>query len=158
MHSRFSHASYSEADLKAVYLFRFAFLISWPDRYQALNKYNYCAYKRSETAERLEQLIQTKSERARFYLLDNLENNTNCHLIFINTDDPNIVQALQANNPNSLLVGNSKDFIRHGGMIAFIKNDNRIKPLISRKNVAKAPFQLRAQLLQVSEIWEDSAL
>lgn len=157
-HSRLSYAAYSDADLKAVYLFRFALLINWPDRYQSLGKFNYCAYKRSETSQRLQQITQAKAERARFYLLDDLDHRTNCHVIFINTDDPNTVQTLRTNNPNSLIVGNGKDFIRHGGMVAFIKNDNRIKPLISLRNVADAPFQIRAPLLQVSEIWEDSPL
>ncbi|EED27100.1 valyl-tRNA synthetase [Vibrio sp. 16] len=76
--------------------------------------------------------------------------------MFIENGDEAIIANLHVRYPNALLVGNGVEFVANGGMVAFIKVRNRIRPLISRQNVEKSRVQIRSQLLEVSEIYEEA--
>lgn len=141
-------------DLKAVYLFRFAFLTTWGE-YAPINKqFNFCSESTLDISNTLQQLIEKKPTQARYipYLTTNDLDKKNCHIIYLSTQNPQIIHQFKTSQPHALLIGEGQPFISSGGMIAFIKVNNRIKPLINLDNIKPTGLFIRSQLLSVSEI------
>ena len=75
-----------------------------------------------------------------------------CHILYIESASAALISQLKSQFPHALLIGNGMQFINLGGMIAFIRVNNRIKPLISTAHVKQSGINLRSQLLSVAEI------
>ncbi|EGQ9932507.1 YfiR family protein [Vibrio vulnificus] len=146
---------YSDEDLKAVYLYRFASLADWQSTPLAQQKTRYCGEFNSVIAERLKAIVETQPEAATFSYLEEVDPQESCHLVFVESNPQTVLPTLQLRYPHALLVGNGEKFVRLGGMIAFIKVNNRILPLISRKHVEPSQIRLRAQLLSIAQLFEE---
>tara|TARA_Y100001956_G_scaffold82794_1_gene105665 strand:+ start:4745 stop:5275 length:531 start_codon:yes stop_codon:yes gene_type:complete len=151
-----ANANVGDVDLKAVYLFRFALLADWQESGIATDHIDYCVAQTSDVAIRLEAIVAAKPKTARFHKLFDDVHPEVCHILFVEHGDAAFIADLHVQYPHALLVGNGVDFVASGGMIAFIKVRNRIRPLVSRKNVEKTNILLRSQLLEVSEIYEET--
>ncbi|KHD24049.1 hypothetical protein NM09_16225 [Vibrio caribbeanicus] len=151
-----AQAKVDDVDLKAVYLFRFALLSDWNQTDIATDHIDYCVAQQSDVGLRLEAIVATKPDMARFHDMLSGVAPSVCHILFIENGDEAIIANLHVRYPNALLVGNGVEFVANGGMVAFIKVRNRIRPLISRQNVEKSRVQIRSQLLEVSEIYEET--
>lgn len=145
-----------DIDLKAVYLFRFALLADWQKTAVVTDRIDYCVAQGGDVALRLEAIVAAKPNMARFHKLFEGAHPTACHILYIEQGEAALIAELHGQYPHALLVGNGVDFVASGGMIAFIKVRNRIRPLISRKNVERTNILLRSQLLEVSEIYEET--
>lgn len=145
-------------NLKAVYIFRFAFLTTWGEFIPENNQFNFCAPSSSDVSNTLQVLIKKKIPQASFMSYSSIKElqNKRCHLIYLTTQNPNDIKQAQMAQPHALLIGEGESFIDAGGMIAFIKINNRIKPLISLKHLAPTGLSLRSQLLSVSKIANDN--
>ena len=141
-------------DLKAVYLFRFAFLTTWGEFTPANKQFNFCSAAELDTSHTLQALIENKPVQARFTPYSSIKEleTENCHIIYLSTHNPSVIKQFKITQPHALLIGDGKSFIKSGGMIAFIKVNNRIKPLINLNNIKPTGLSLRSQLLSVSEI------
>ncbi|OCH16709.1 MULTISPECIES: YfiR family protein [unclassified Aliivibrio] len=144
-------------NLKAVYLFRFAFLTTWGAFAPSNQKFNFCSEASSDISNTLRALINKKPAQATFIPYSSISDiqPNSCHVIYLSTQDPIMIKQFQTSQPHALLVGDGESFIHSGGMIAFIKINNRIKPLISLKHIAPTGLSLRSQLLSVSNIAND---
>ncbi|MGR5236648.1 YfiR family protein [Vibrio alfacsensis] len=151
-------AKVDDVDLKAVYLFRFALLADWQNTPVDLKHIAYCVVKNTEVSASLESIVAKKTDMARFYHLGKGQRPSVCHILYIEHSDDAKISLLKEQFPHALLVGNGKEFVRNGGMIAFIKVRNRIRPLISRKNVEQTKVLLRSQLLAVSELVKEERI
>ncbi|WP_244225190.1 YfiR family protein [Vibrio aquaticus] len=142
-----------DEDLKAVYLFRFALLADWSGTGINSEYIEYCVTSNSEVTKRLQSIVESKSDLARFHLLLSGHSAETCHILFVEQANVGQIVQLKQQYPHALLVGDGVDFIASGGMIAFIKVRNRIRPLIARANVRQTGVRLRSQLLEVSELY-----
>ena len=154
-----ANAEYADEDLMAVYLYRFAFLSDWQETGLAATPIEFCVTEESEVALRLKSIVLSKpdvatyanlADVATYANLADVSSNTNCHILYINDAKKGQVAQLKLDYPHALLVGSGAIFIQYGGMIAFVKVNNRIKPMISRENVAPSLIKLRAQLLSIA--------
>ncbi|WP_407334416.1 YfiR family protein [Enterovibrio sp. 27052020O] len=147
---------FRDEDLKAVYLFRFAFLTDWKDRQPQNGRYEFCADGKSAVSQRLQDVVAQKPEQAIFRdiaLEDDIE--LGCHIVYTTENEEQRIGALRSRFPDALIVGEGKSFTAAGGMVAFIKVNNRVKPLVNRKNLLGVPFTLRSQLLSIAVIDEE---
>ncbi|WP_244204685.1 YfiR family protein [Vibrio rhodolitus] len=150
-------AKVDDADLKAVYLFRFALLADWQNTGVSSEHIEYCVTDINEISLRLEAIIASKPQMARFFLLSEGGDPQVCHILFTSQSDADNNEQLRQQYPHALLVGDGVDFVKNGGMIAFVKVRNRIRPLIARANVEQSQVLLRSQLLEVSELYKAEA-
>ncbi|WP_162674451.1 YfiR family protein [Vibrio variabilis] len=149
-------AAVSDDQLKAVYLYRFPMLADWPTA--ATGKVtHYCITRESSIGDYLSQIIASKSSSARFVDLSQSDKSQTeiCHILYVDGQDREHVVELAKRYPYALTIGTGVQFVSLGGMLAFIKVNNRIKPLISQHNVEKSGVRLRAQLLAISELAEE---
>lgn len=152
--SQAAAAKVDDVDLKAVYLFRFALLADWQNTGVESDYLEYCATEIDDISLRLEAIVASKAQMARFFLLSEASEAQVCHILYTKTEDAEAIERLRQQFPHALLVGEGVDFVANGGMIAFVKVRNRIRPLVSRSNVEQSQVLLRSQLLEVSEIYE----
>lgn len=146
--------SIQDHNLKAVYLFRFVLLTNWGEFKPQDNKYHLCTQGSSKVTEALNQLVIKQQNRANVISFKSIEKIavSSCHLIYTTTQKPKLLAHLKTLYPHALLIGESAAFIHAGGSIAFIKENNRIKPLISLNNLVPTGLSLRSQLLSVSDL------
>ncbi|KII76507.1 YfiR family protein [Vibrio renipiscarius] len=149
----FSHgvlAKYGDEDLMAVYLYRFALMSDWQETGVATSPLEFCVTESSDVADRLEKIVLSKPEMATYNNIAQNPISEICHVLYVGDTNEAQIAQLKMDYPHALLVGSGKAFIQCGGMIAFVKVNNRIKPMISRKNVASSQIKLRSQLLSIA--------
>lgn len=73
-----------------------------------------------------------------------------CHILFINTAHP--AEAIRAlGNRNILLVGDSDNFIRSGGVIRFLLEKGKIRLEINMSAARRANLNISSKLLRVAK-------
>ncbi|MBE1273709.1 YfiR family protein [Enterovibrio baiacu] len=144
---------FQDEDLKAVYLYRFAFLVNWRDMQPADGRYDFCVYGDSSVSRRLQDIANTKPEQVHYHdIKASASSEARCQIIYTPERAEEHIRTLHNRYPNALIVGEGKRFSKAGGMISFIKVNNRVKLLINRKNIQGMPFTLRSQLLSIAVI------
>ncbi|GMQ48760.1 YfiR family protein [Vibrio sp. 10N] len=146
----------NDDQLKAVYLYRFPMLADWSSEVSS-DVTQYCITRPSEVGNFLSQIITTKSASALFMDLSQSDkaNSAICHILYVDWQDHHNISELSKQYPYALTIGTGVQFVSLGGMLAFIKVNNRIKPLVSQQNIEKSGVRLRAQLLAISELAEE---
>ncbi|MCC4798232.1 hypothetical protein BCT30_14540 [Enterovibrio norvegicus] len=144
---------FQDEDLKAVYLYRFAFLVNWRDMQPADGRYDFCVYGDSSVSRRLQDIANSKPEQVQYHNIKvSGSSQEPCQIIYTPERAKEHIRTLHNQYPDALIVGEGKRFSRAGGMISFIKVNNRVKLLINRKNIQGMPFTLRSQLLSIAVI------
>lgn len=153
--SAFSSA-FQDADLKAVYLYRIAPMIEWRSNVRHLSKTYFCIDVTNAVSDKLKLLIDEKMDDAVLAIIDDSAVNSDiCQIVYTRSINQDFISDLRQRYPASLLVGDGWEFIHAGGMIAFIKVNNRIRPLVSMKNLEGLPLSLSAQFLEIAMIYEE---
>jgi len=79
----------------------------------------------------------------------------NCHILFINSPDPEKVREnLLAINRYTLTVSDADNFMRVGGIIRFITVNNKIRLQVNPDAARAAEVIISSKLLRVSEIFD----
>ncbi|WP_043991545.1 YfiR family protein [Vibrio sp. AND4] len=148
-------AHYDDADLKAVYLYRFALLADWVKTSQSISLMEYCVTQSDAVAEHLKRIVARRQQLSGFFDLSRGAEPNTCHILYAPNAETIQIEELKKSFPHSLLIGNGERFVLMGGMVAFVKENNRIRPMVSRSHIAPTGIQLRAQLLSISILAED---
>ncbi|MDD1793658.1 YfiR family protein [Enterovibrio sp. ZSDZ42] len=148
-------SDFRDEDLKAVYLYRFAFLIDWKTLQPTSGRYAFCSDSDNEVSLRLKDVVARKPDQASFTAItQQSETDINCHIVYTANTSAQHISTLRTQFPDALVVGEGNEFTANGGMAAFVKMNNRVRPLINLNNLQYAPFSLRSQLLSISIIEE----
>lgn len=74
-----------------------------------------------------------------------------CHLLFINL--PNAAEAVkELNQAGMLTVGDAANFARHGGMIGFYVENNKIRLQINSRTAKAANLTISSKLLRLAAV------
>ncbi len=155
--SRVSAQRSLEYEVKAAYLYNIVNFVTWPpDAFQsATDPVRVCIYGSDPFGPLLDRSIQGTVAGQRpmqAVRVDDAESLTKCHLIFLpsgNTD--RIDQAVRTSGQLPILtVGESPDFLRRGGMIAFVIDGGRVRFDINQTAASSHGLTLSSRLLQVA--------
>lgn len=153
-----------EYQLKAVFLFNFTQFVDWPasafenDQAPVVigvmgeNPFgNYLA--RTVSGEK----INGHPMAVQYY--KNEEEIKSCHILFVNIrETKRLEEALEAvEGKNILTVGDDPDFLKQGGMIRFVMNNNKIKLQINMEACKESKMVLSSKLLRLAEIVKNPA-
>ncbi|WP_459991255.1 YfiR family protein [Methylosoma difficile] len=161
----FSQQSYAEDaktveyKIKAAYIYNFTKFITWLD--DGLPEFNLCVLGVDPFGETIVPIEQrTVAERPiriqrypSFTKFFNSGTKAHCHIIFISAaiGNPLFIKNVE----NTLVIGDSPNFAEKGGMIGFVKNNNKIKLQINLDAVKRGGLKVSAKLLEVAEIVKD---
>ncbi|CAD6882008.1 hypothetical protein [Methylomonas albis] len=147
---------YNETELKAAYLYNFAYFVTWP----ATNKeFLFCSYANSPVTGTLAQLIEGEqvNEQPIQLIIDPVPAQLHeCQVIYIPAQQERILAAtLEFVRPFPVLtVSDIADFEHRGGMIRLANDGPRIQPVIQLKNVTRTGLAVSSKLLRSSRILE----
>jgi YfiR/HmsC-like len=155
-----SHAQSNSAEyqLKAAFIFHFAQLVDWPA--DSLGPGNrplvFCTVGENVLPGVLEKTVQGKQIGSRSLEVRHLQENENprgCHLLFIAGRDKKRAAAILAglNSAPVLTVGETDDFVQHGGMIGFSFLENKIRFDINLNAAQRANLKISARLLLLAK-------
>lgn len=78
-----------------------------------------------------------------------------CHILFLNYKDPEkLKEALLQAGRNTLTVSDADGFMRMGGMIRFVTENNKIRLQVCPDAAKSAELQISSKLLRVAEIYD----
>jgi len=152
-----------EYKLKAALLFKLTKFVEWPKQ-NSLRKdgsFGICILGRDDFGSLLDALQKRYVNNApisihRFMQSEGI--NGNCQLIFISDSKRSYLASIintLADKP-VLTIGESKKFAAQGGMIQFVRNENRIGFKINVDHVHASGLKIAAPLLELATIVDDN--
>lgn len=141
-----------EYQLKTAYLLHFAELAEWPN----INLVSICLQGSSPIRNYLPilegQQIDGRAVHVEFIERSGREN---CQILFLSDNSALTIALMEdAKRNHILLVSDSENFARSGGMVQFALRDNKLKLIVNLAAVKEAGLKLSSKLLRMAEILE----
>jgi hypothetical protein len=151
--SPFSYADTAPIDefkIKAGYLFNFTKFITWSD--EESETFNICILGNDPFGATIDPIEQQSAfnHPIKLFRLATVNKELHCHIVYVGAGVNAKSAGLNANN--SLTVGEDSSFITQGGMIAFVKRQDKIKLQINLKLLQQRSLKISAKLLEVAEV------
>lgn len=85
---------------------------------------------------------------------ETMEDVTSCHILFVNITEKNVLREYLHNmaDRSVLTVGDTDHFIRDGGMVRFVPDNNKIRMQINVTAARDAGLTISSKLLRLAEI------
>jgi hypothetical protein len=151
-HAYADTSSIEEYKIKAGYIFNFTKFITWPEENNT-ETFNICIVGNDPFGDSINGIEQHSAfnRPIKLFRLTALNKDSHCHIVYIGAGG-NAKSALL--NKNILTVGEETAFITQCGMIAFVKQQDKIKLQINQKLLQQSGLKVSAKLLEVSELIE----
>lgn len=147
-----------ESRIKAAFLFNFCSFVTWPDTpsEKADAPIVFCVMGLDPFKGGLDTLVGKKirGRPLEIRYISNSETIVPCHLLFIGKIHQKELAEIMAkvkSNP-ILTVGDMEDFAEHGGIITFVRIDNKIRFAINPTAAEAAGLKISSQLLKLAII------
>ncbi|MBK1723990.1 YfiR family protein [Thiocystis violacea] len=145
-----------ENELAAAYLYNFSKFVHWPSSAMRdpAAPLVLCVYGRTPAGESIGALDGklAQGHRIRIDRLSRGDALTRCHIVYVSASESPYLNPLLrtlANRP-ALTVSEIPGFAAAGGMIGFVKEDNRLRFEINRGSAEAAGLSLSSQLLKLA--------
>jgi hypothetical protein len=146
--------SAEEYRVKAAFLFHFAQLVDWPADGPANDKepFTLCTLGKDVFGGDLESTLQGKEIGTRPLRIRHLREGQEvrgCQVLFLGVSDRKQVAPLLAplKDETILTVGDSDDFVRQGGMIGFLMDNDKVRFDINLQAAGRAKLKISSRLL-----------
>ena len=149
--------STAEDDIKATFLYNFARFVDWPSAIERRpgGKFRICTVADAAFDRALDRIITGESVRGRAierYRPGNPDDARTCQILFIGRTHMDAAGAFVAAVRTSpvLVVGETPNFVRRGGHIGFVIDDNRVKFDANPQAASRAGLSVSSKLLRVA--------
>jgi len=151
-------ASFTEYQVKALFLFNFAKYVEWPAEAFASTTSPIVigVVGDNKFGDQLKKAVDGKSIGGRPLLFRQIEKDdemAGCHIVFVSASEtkrlPDILERLKAKPV--LTVSEIERFVEQGGVIGFVKRQDRIRLEIDLDAAQRARLQLSSKLLSVAD-------
>jgi len=152
-HSLCADDSSVEYKIKAGYLYNFTKFITWPE--DKAGTFNLCIAGDDPFGALIDPIEQRLVVRRpiklfRFASLTGIDKKIHCHILYVSSSNKESLAVRSFDN--TLVVGESGNFIDSGGMIGFINNQGKIKLQINLKAIKQGDLKISAKLLEVAVV------
>lgn len=149
-----------EYKVKAAFFYHFANFVDWPaSTFKATNGHlRICVMGKDPFGESLDATLSNKSVGDHpFEIRRNPAANQlrHCHLLYLPSSGSSKLQALQHRiaNEDVLTVGETRDFMRQGGMVQFFVDNQKIRFAINTNVVNQTNLKVSSKLLRLAKIY-----
>jgi uncharacterized protein DUF4154 len=147
---------FRESDIKAAYIYNFLHFIEWPTNNNS--PLNICIYGSNESAVASFDSMPTSTKTGKLLNVIFIKTSEKspafdiCQTIFINkTSTKNTQSILDIARSNHILtIGESKNFIKQGGMINFFIANEKIGFNINEVELKKSDLKISSQILRLA--------
>ncbi|MCX7066854.1 MAG: YfiR family protein [Methylococcales bacterium] len=143
-------APVDEYKIKVGYLFNFTKFITWTE--ETTETFNICILGNDPFGEIIDPIEQRTAFNLpiKLFRLTVMDKAVHCHIVYVGSNVS--AKTLAASSKNTLTVGEEPEFISQGGMIAFVKRQDKIKLQVNLKLLQQSGLKISAKLLEVVEI------
>ncbi len=142
-----------EYDVKAAFLLNFTKFVEWPPSAFASPDapLTICILGDDPFGRAIDQLVEGEFVNRHRIAVERIRTDQpkSCQVLFVGNNG-SIPTAFSAANPAVLTVGDGTDFLRQGGVIAFVVDNRRVRFDISLKAATNAGLKLSSKLLTVA--------
>ena len=148
-----------ENDVKAAFLYNFTKFVEWPAPAQPDEPFRVCALADTAFVAALDRTIADESVRGRRLVREeirSLDDVRRCAILYIGTayvDESRPFVAAARDLP-VLTVGEGPHFVKQGGAIAFVLENNRVRFDISLRAIQRSGLKASSKLLRVARAVE----
>lgn len=143
-------APVDEYKIKAGYLFNFTKFITWSE--QSTETFNICILGDDPFNDAIDPIEQRLAfnRPIKLFRLTTMNKEPHCHIVYVSAGVN--AKSLKLTNKNVLTVGEEPSFIGQGGMVAFVKHQDKVKLQINLSCLQQSGLKISAKLLEVVEI------
>jgi len=147
--------------IKAAYIYKFTHFVTWPALSLASNgEFNICVLGDDPVINELQPLNMTlrKSYLIRVDHLQSVSRIPGCNILYISDSEQARLHSILEflfNRP-ILTISDMPGFVRKGGMIGFVRIDNRIRVEINRDSARQVGIDFSAKLLEIASMVLDA--
>lgn len=149
-----------EYRLKAAYLYKFGTYVKWPKKAfrNADSPFVIGILGPNPVGEDLRKIASVKSIDGRPIQVRNWQQANqirDCHILFMSRAVPNKTQqaTIKAlSRRHILFVGETKDFLKNGGVVDFVVQQNRVRIYISQPAYKREKLDVSAHLLRIATV------
>jgi len=144
-----------EYQVKAAFLLNFTKFVEWPPASFANSSapISICILGEDPFGRALDQVVEGEAvdeHKLTIHRIRQQPEHGACHVLFVDSKRKDIAQTLTEVEPGVLTVGEGEEFLRNGGIIAFVIDNRRVRFDINQGAAAKAELKLNAKLLSVA--------
>jgi hypothetical protein len=150
-----------EYQIKAVFLFNFTQFVEWPEAAFPTpdGPFVIGIIGRDPFGTYLQETVQGEKMQGHPLVVKRIQSPdeaVNCHILFVNASDKADIQLIveKARDKPVLTVGDAPNFAAQGGMIRFLKEDNKIRIQINLEATRQANVMISSKLLNLADIVE----
>lgn len=137
-------AKYKSYEIKAVYLYKIANFVKWPDE-ENRSQLNFCFRGNLDVQRTFLKL--TEKKRIRGLQLTLGESERQCDLIFISDR----FSSDQFSNAQ-LVIGDKKGFVKKGGFMELSQRKGKIHPVINSSKVKQSDLKISSKLMKIATL------
>ena len=142
-----------EYKIKAGYLYNFTKFITWPA--DNAETFNLCILGNDPFGELIDPIEQRSVmgrsiKLFRFDSFKSADTQPHCHILYVSSSIKDTLAHRDVDN--TLVVGESSEFIAQGGMIGFVNKQGKIKLQINLKTIKQGGLKVSAKLLEVADL------
>ena len=143
--TNFAHAQGRVQKVKAVFLFKFASYITWPNGNDNLTL---CTYGGNPFGELLRKISTLQKKRITVEHIQSGQSPSHCHIVYVapSVSTPNIEEK------SILAVSDKKGFAQNGGAIEIRAGSERVGLIINTIELDKAGLKASSRLLDLAEL------
>ncbi|HYZ86419.1 MAG TPA: YfiR family protein [Bryobacteraceae bacterium] len=145
--------SASEYEVKAAFLLNFTRFVEWDSIDLPPNApLSICILGEDPFGRTLDDAVQGEQVGEHKISVQRIkpDDETTCHLVFVSRSQKDTAKLLSKFPSGVLTVGEGTEFLKHGGMIAFVLENRRVRFDISMPAVRGAGLRLSSRLLTVA--------
>lgn len=146
-----------EYDLKAAFLFNFAKFVEWPATAFSGERspLAICVYGEDPFGRALDMVVQGERVGERSLLVqrpDSVDDLGECHVLFISRSEKGRLRDVmtEVEGKPVLTVADTDGFLRAGGVINFILEDNKVRFLIDQEAAGHSGLQISSKLMRLA--------
>lgn len=149
----------SEYQVKAAFLYNFSKFVEWPGETLDGNTIpmRLCVLNDPSFGQQLSEIVRGKIIKNRPVVVVSVktgEESRGCQLLFIGSSQSrqtrHVLDALQGTS--TLTVGETRDFLKEGGIINFVLQENRVRFQVNHKAATQAGLRISSKLLSLAEL------
>lgn len=148
--------SSAEYAIKAAFLYNLTKFIEWPAAaWSSDSDPFFIVILGSDPFGETINVLQDKDVRGRKIVVQRVEVPEKvgpCHILFISDSERDRIKSITERFQDKpvLIVGDSKNFARHGGMVGLIRRENKVQIEINPNAAARSGFKISSQLLKLA--------
>jgi hypothetical protein len=147
---------FTAAQIRAPFLYHIAYYSTFSKQKSVENTVNFC-FLENESFEHMNHFERSPSKTIREKAISiialediNKANKNHCHVLFVSKtqESDKLYQEIQLLNTATISVGESAEFLEHGGMMSIIPTNAKMKVYINQEQYENTSIKFSANLLK----------